>query len=66
LYLRTGEEHFGSWHASAIGIPHGTLHRMKEDKNDNVIVPHSNAIMPHLHEHHQLARVLNSVANLDI
>jgi hypothetical protein len=39
---------------------------MKQDKNNNVIVPHSNALMPHLHEHHQLARVLYSVANLDI
>jgi shikimate 5-dehydrogenase len=39
---------------------------MKQDKDDNVIAPHSNAIMPHLHEHHQLARVLYSVANLDI
>jgi hypothetical protein len=39
---------------------------MKQDKNDNVIVAHSHALMPHLHEHHQLARVLYSVANLDI
>jgi hypothetical protein len=39
---------------------------MKEDKNDNVIVPHSNALMPHLQDHHQFARVLYSVANLDI
>jgi hypothetical protein len=52
--------------ASAIGIPLGTLHRIKQDKNGNVIVAHSNALMPHLHGHHQLARVLYSVANLDI
>ena len=51
--------------ASAIGIPVGTLHRMKNE-DDNVITPHSNAVRPHLHDHHQLARVLYSVANLDI
>jgi hypothetical protein len=51
---------------SAIGIPLGTLHRTKQDKNDNLIVPHSIALRPHLHEHHQLARVLYSVANLGI
>jgi hypothetical protein len=39
---------------------------MKEDKNDNVIVPHSNALMTHLQDHHQFARVLYSVANLNI
>jgi hypothetical protein len=39
---------------------------MKQDKNDNVIVPYSNALTPHLHGHHQLARVIYSVANLDI
>jgi hypothetical protein len=39
---------------------------MKQDKGDNVIVPHSNAVRPHLQDRHQFARVLYSVANLDI
>jgi hypothetical protein len=30
------------------------------------IVPHSNAIRPHLHDYHQLAQVLYDVANLDL
>ena len=51
--------------ASAIGIPLGTLHRMKME-DDKVIAPHSNAIRPHLQDHHQFARALYSVANLDI
>jgi hypothetical protein len=52
--------------ASAIGIPLGTLHRMKQDKDNNAIAPHSNAVRSHLQDHHQFARVLYSVANLDI
>ena len=32
--------------ASAIGIPLVTLHRMKQDKEDNAIIPHSNAVRP--------------------
>jgi hypothetical protein len=51
--------------SSAIGIGRGTLHQMKEDKDNAVIVPHSNAIRPLLEEHHQFARVLHAVANLD-
>jgi hypothetical protein len=35
-------------------------------EDDNVIAPHSNAVMPHLQDHHQFARNLYSVANLDI
>jgi hypothetical protein len=52
--------------ASAIGIPLGTLHWIKQDKDDNVIAPHSSAVRPHLQDHHQFARVLYSVSNLDI
>jgi DNA-binding Xre family transcriptional regulator len=53
--------------ASAIGIPLGTLHRMKNDKDDNVITPHSNAIWPRLEgPPHEFARALYAVANLDI
>jgi hypothetical protein len=44
--------------ASAIGIAFSTLHRMKQDKDDNVIAPHSLAVRPHLQDHHQFARVL--------
>jgi hypothetical protein len=39
---------------------------MKQDKEHNVIAPHSSAIRPHLQDHHQFARVLYSVANHDI
>jgi hypothetical protein len=39
---------------------------MKQDPLDNVIIPHSNAIRPHLHDYHQLARVLYAVENLDL
>ena len=39
-------------------IPLTSLHRMKQDKMDAVIVPHTNAITkPHLHDDHKLARV---------
>jgi hypothetical protein len=38
--------------ASAIGVPLGTLHQMKEDKDDNVIAPHSNTVRPYLQDHH--------------
>jgi hypothetical protein len=49
--------------ASALVITVSTLHRMKQDKEDNVIAPHSNAIKPHLTEHHHLARVLYSITS---
>jgi hypothetical protein len=52
--------------ALSIGLPLTTVHRMKEDPLDSVIVPHSNAIKPHLHDYHQLARVLYAVENLDL
>jgi hypothetical protein len=52
--------------ASAIGVSKSTMHRMKIDKDDNVIIPHSNAIRPTLRDDHQLARVLYSADNLDI
>jgi hypothetical protein len=52
--------------ASEIGIPLGILHCMKDGEHDNVIAPYSNALMPHLQDHHQFARVLYSGANLDI
>jgi hypothetical protein len=52
--------------ATAIGIPKSTLHSMKQDKKDSVIVLHSNALKPHLQDHHKFARVLYSVANLDL
>jgi hypothetical protein len=39
---------------------------MKQDKDENVIAPHSNAVRPHLQDHHQFARVHYSVANLGI
>jgi hypothetical protein len=51
---------------SAIAIPLTTSHRMKTDPDDNVIIPHLNAIRPHLHDYHQLARVLYAVENLDL
>jgi hypothetical protein len=52
---------------SDIGIPLVTLHWMKQDKHDNVLlVAHSNAIRPHLQEHRQFVRVLYSIANLNI
>jgi hypothetical protein len=39
---------------------------MKQDRDKNVIAPHSSAVRPHLQDHQQFARVLCSVANLDI
>jgi hypothetical protein len=39
---------------------------MKQDPLDNVIIPHSNAIKPRLHDYHQLVRVLYVVDNLDL
>jgi hypothetical protein len=39
---------------------------MKADHDDCVIIPHSNAIKPTLDEHHKFARVLYSVANLNL
>jgi hypothetical protein len=52
--------------ASAIGIGLGTLHRMKNDKGDNIIKPHLNAVRPHLEGRHDFARALDAVANLDM
>ena len=52
--------------SAALGIPLTSLHRMKEDKMDAVIVPHTNAVKPHLHDHHKLARVFYSVSKLDL
>ena len=52
--------------ASAIGIPLSTLHSLKQDKTDSVILSHSNALKPHLQDHHKFARVLYAVANLDL
>jgi hypothetical protein len=43
--------------ASALGIPHSTLYGMKMNKDDPVIIPHSNAIRPLLTETHRLARM---------
>jgi hypothetical protein len=52
--------------ASAIGVPCTSLHRMKVDKNDSVIVPHSNAIKPAPNEPHKFARVLCALSNLNL
>jgi hypothetical protein len=52
--------------AVSIGLLLTTVHRMKEDPLDSVIVPHSNAIKPQTHDYHQLARVLYAVENLDL
>jgi hypothetical protein len=52
--------------ASFIGILLTTVHRMKQDPLDNVIILHSNAIKPHLHNYHQLGRLLYAVDNLDL
>jgi hypothetical protein len=51
---------------AATGIPLSTLHAMKEDKEDSVICSHWNALKPHLQDHHKFARVLYTVANLDL
>jgi hypothetical protein len=52
--------------ASSIGIMLTTAHRMKQYLLNNVIVPHSNEIKPHLHDYYHLAQVLYYVANLDL
>jgi hypothetical protein len=39
---------------------------MKQDKEDSVILSHSNALKPHLEDHHKFARVLYSISNLDL
>jgi hypothetical protein len=52
--------------ASSIGILVSTVHRMKTDPLDNVIVPHSNAIKPFLHDYHLVARVFYTASNLDL
>jgi hypothetical protein len=52
--------------AFTIGVPYTSLHRMKVDKNDSVIVPHSNAIKPTLDEPHKFARVLYAISNLNL
>jgi hypothetical protein len=39
---------------------------MKNDKGDNAIKPHSNAVRPHLEGHHEFSRALYAVANIDI
>jgi hypothetical protein len=49
-----------------VGIPLMSFHRMKTDPYDNVIIPHSNAMRPHLHNYHQLARVLYAIDNIDL
>jgi hypothetical protein len=39
---------------------------MKQDRDDCVIRPHSNAIKPTLDNHHKFARVLYAVLNMDL
>jgi hypothetical protein len=52
--------------ASSLGIPTSTVHRMKTDPLDNVIVPHSNVIKRRLHHYHLAARVFYTASNLDL
>jgi hypothetical protein len=52
--------------AAAIGVSHSTLARMKNDHDDCVIRPHSNAIKPTLEGHHKFARVLYAVAHMNL
>jgi DNA-binding Xre family transcriptional regulator len=52
--------------SAATGIPLSSLHAMKQDKEDSVILSHSNALKPHLEDHHKFARVLYSISNLDL
>jgi len=52
--------------SSAIGIPLTSLHRMKLDKDDPVILPHSNAIKPLLTETHKLARVYYCMSKVNL
>jgi hypothetical protein len=49
--------------AAAIGLSKTTMAQVKDDPDDCVIQPHSNAIKPTLNDHHKFARETNM--NLD-
>jgi hypothetical protein len=51
--------------AAALGIPKSTLHDMKCDKDDPVIIPCTSALKPTLTEQHELLRACYCVSKID-
>jgi hypothetical protein len=51
--------------AAALGIPKSTLHDMKCDTDDPVIIPCTSALKPALTEHHKLLRACYCVSRID-
>ena len=50
--------------ASELGVPKSTLHRIK-CKDDNIIIPHSNAVKPSLTDENKLSRILYAVEHCE-
>ena len=42
--------------AKVLEVPKTTVHRIKQDRLANVIVPHSNTVKPYLTDHNKLSR----------
>ncbi len=51
--------------AAALGMPKSTLHDLKCDKDDPVIIPCTSALKPALTEHHKLLRTCYCVSRID-
>jgi hypothetical protein len=51
--------------AAALGIPKSTLHNLKCDKDDPVIIPCTSALKPTLTEQHKLLQACYCVSKID-
>ena len=51
--------------ASALGIPKSTVHAMKCEKDNPVIIPCTSALKPRLTEHHELLRACYCISKID-
>ena len=51
--------------AAALGIPKSTLHLMKCDKDDPVIIPCTSALKPALTNHHKVLRACYCISKID-
>jgi hypothetical protein len=50
----------------ALGVPKTTVHRIKQDKLANVIVPHTNSVKPLLTDLNKLSRLGQAESHLNL
>jgi hypothetical protein len=52
--------------AKALGVPKTTVHRIKQDKSANVIVPHTNSVKPLLTDLNKMSRFGQAESHLNL